>query len=505
MKKILLFLCGLALLFTCNAAEKVLKSSLAGRWYTDNPVTLRAELKGYLSNAKQQSLDNVIALVLPHAGYRYSGQTAAYGLKALKKSYKRFIIIGPSHRLAMKNTLSIPNVTHYETPLGKVPLDRKLIAQLLTHDIFKSIPQAHQYEHSVQIEVPLLQVKAKGFTIIPIVIGSCDEATLKKAGNIIRNIMDDKTLLIASSDFVHYGRNFNYIPFNKDILENIKKIDFGAYEQIKKLDLNGFIKYRKTTGATICGTMSIGVLLAALPNKTAVHKLFYTTSGAMTGDYSNSVSYMSIAFCGKWTKNVPARKNDQDALTQADKKTLLILARKSLTYYLKNGKTPTPDNLGIKLNNRMKVKRAAFVTLKKKGNLRGCIGEIFPRQPLYKSIITNAINAGIHDPRFRSVTQGELKYIEFDISALTPPSQVSSYNKIRIGIDGVVLKKGLYSAVFLPQVAPEQGWNLEQTLTYLARKAGLPPDGWKKGATFLTFQADVFGENEHKHSQLRRN
>jgi MEMO1 family protein len=495
MKILFSMIIGLGLLLTCNAGGEVLKSSLAGRWYTNDPLKLRAELEGYITNAKQKPIDNVIALVLPHAGYQYSGQTAAYGLKALKRNYKRFIIIGPTHRLPIKNTLSIPDVTHYETPLGKVPLDKKGISELLKRPLFKSIPQAHQHEHSVQIEVPLLQIKEKNFTIIPIIVGYCDEKTIKKAGAAIRKLMDEETLLIASSDFVHYGRNFDYAPFKKDISQNIKKLDFGAYDKISELDLPGFLKYKKETGATICGVMSIAVLLATLPKKTEVHKLYYTTSGSMTGSYASSVSYMSIAFCGEWEKKCALPK-DKDALTDNDKRNLLNLARKSLTYYLEKKKVPTPDELGIKITDRMKAKRAAFVTLKKDGRLRGCIGEIFPSQPLYKSVISNAINAGVHDRRFRPVTKNDLKDIEFDISALTPPKQVVSYDKIRIGIDGMVVKKGYKSAVFLPQVAPEQGWDLEQTLTYLSRKAGLPPDGWKKGATFLTFQADVFGERK---------
>lgn len=490
------------MLLSCHAEEKVLKSALAGSWYTADPLKLRTELEGYISNAKQEPLDEVIALVLPHAGYQYSGQTAAYGIKALKKQYKRVIIIGPTHRVAMQNVLSIPDVDYYETPLGKVPLDRKGIAQLLEKPFFKSIPQAHQFEHSVQIEIPLLQVKEKDFTIIPIVAGMCDLETLKKAGAAIRELINDETLLIASSDFTHYGPNFNYVPFKDDIPANLKKLDSGAYDQIASLDLTGFLKYLNKTGATVCGEMSIGVLLATLPAKTKVHKLFYTTSGAITGDYRNSVSYLAVAFTGKWEEAVKEKENDpvvnnKDALTDDDKKNLLELARKTLAYYLSKRKTPTPEDFGIKVSEPMKAQRAAFVTLKKDGELRGCIGEIFPRQELYKSVIANAINAGVNDPRFPAVTQNELKSIDFEISALTPPMQVPSYDKIRIGTDGMVLKKGWSSAVFLPQVATEQGWDLATTLTYLSRKAGLSGDAWKKGATFLTFQADVFGEKEH--------
>lgn len=196
-------------------------------------------------------------------------------------------------------------------------------------------------------------------------------------------------------------------------------------------------------------------------------------------------------------KKALEKKVNKDVLTKEEQQALLKLARDSLTYYLKNKKVPSPADFGIKVSDKMKAKRAAFVTLKKDGRLRGCIGEIFPRQELYKSVISNAINAGVKDRRFRPVTQAELKDLEFDISALTPPKQVKSYKDIRIGTDGMVLKKGWNSAVFLPQVAPEQGWDLATTLTYLSRKAGLDQDGWKNGCTWLTFQAEVFGEKKH--------
>jgi AmmeMemoRadiSam system protein A len=144
----------------------------------------------------------------------------------------------------------------------------------------------------------------------------------------------------------------------------------------------------------------------------------------------------------------------------------------------------------------MKAPRGAFVTLKKNSRLRGCIGDIFPQRPLYKSIIINAIHACVNDRRFAPVSQDELKDITIEISALTVPAPIASPDKIRIGIDGVVLNKDGQSAVFLPQVAPEQGWNVDQMLTQLSLKARLAADGWKEGASFLVFQAEVFGENE---------
>jgi AmmeMemoRadiSam system protein A len=144
----------------------------------------------------------------------------------------------------------------------------------------------------------------------------------------------------------------------------------------------------------------------------------------------------------------------------------------------------------------MSVPRAAFVTLKKNSQLRGCIGDVFPQRPLFKSVILNAINAAFNDPRFPPVTAAECNDIKIEISALTVPAPIASWKEIRIGVDGVVLNKDGRSALFLPQVAPEQGWGLAEMLANLSLKAGLPADAWKEGASFLVFQADVFGEEK---------
>jgi len=223
----------------------------------------------------------------------------------------------------------------------------------------------------------------------------------------------------------------------------------------------------------------------------------YATSGELTGDFTNSVSYLSVAFGGSWEDyaEIPQQTNNPE-LTEEDKKQLLTLGRKTILYALQNQRVPQASELGVTVTDAMKRPRAAFVTLKKHSQLRGCIGDIFPYRPLYKSVIMNAIHACLHDRRFPPVTEAECKDITVEISALTAPEPVASPDDIRIGTDGVVLNKDGRSGVFLPQVAPEQGWDLDQTLTELSLKAELPADAWKEGASFLVFQAVVFGENE---------
>jgi AmmeMemoRadiSam system protein B/AmmeMemoRadiSam system protein A len=478
-------------------AKNVLRSSLAGTWYTADAEALREQIQRLFEKAAVEPIDNVNALILPHAGYQYSGSIAAKGLKTAGKKYNRIVVIGPSHRVPMEEVLSVSRATHYETPLGQATLDVEFIDKLLKYPFFQNVPETDKYEHSVQIEVPLLQYCQAGFKLVPIVAGSCSQQTIDKAGGILRSLIDNETLVIASSDFVHYGTNYGYVPFNRDIPEQIRKLDMGAYEYIAKLDGPGFLDYRQKTGATICGYVPIAILLSMLGKPAEAHLVEYATSGQQAGDYTNSVSYLSVAFTGAWWSGPDAeQQKETPALTEQDKKQLLLLARKTMVYALQNRRVPEPSDLGIAISDAMQPARAAFVTLKKNSQLRGCIGDIFPQRPLYRSVIINAINSCVNDRRFELVSLDELKDITIEISALTAPTPIASPDEIRIGIDGVVLNKEGHSAVFLPQVAPEQGWNVNQMLTQLSLKARLPADAWKEGASFLVFQAEVFGENE---------
>lgn len=509
--------------------KTVLTSSLAGRWYDANPQVLQTELESYYQQAKAGTKEHMIALILPHAGYRYSGRTAMEGLKSLGgKKYQRVIVMGPSHSLPMRDILSVPEATHYKTPLGETPLDLNFIQQLKQYRLFQSILPAHQYEHSVQIEVPLLQYLLKDFQLVPIVTGTLSRKNVVRVGAILRSLMDENTLVIASSDFTHYGPRFPYEPFKgqNDIPGKVKQLDMGAYELIAERNTPGFLAYREKTGCTICGFMPIAILLSMLPAGTQTYRIHYDTSGDITGDWENSVSYFAIGFTGRWSKGPAVKpKKVSTTLTNEDKKALLQLARRSMEYYLKTKQPGTPEQLGISITEPMQQVRGTFVTLKcslenlqkvfgreikpktdvpenpaEELVLRGCIGEIFPTQQLYSSVLLNAIKSAVADRRFPKVTAAECPQLHIEISVLTPPTVIASYEEIELGRQGIVLKKNNRSAVYLPQVAPEQGWNLTETLTHLSQKAGLPPDAWKEGAQFLVFEAEVF--SEHDFSEL---
>jgi AmmeMemoRadiSam system protein B/AmmeMemoRadiSam system protein A len=510
-KQLIFFIAAVILLNTSivlSAPDKqvICNSTLAGQWYPADANTLKNDIAKLFQKSDVKPADNIIALILPHAGYQYSGRTAAMGLQTLSKQYKRIIVIGPSHYMPMEDILSVPQADIYQTPLGKVALDVDFINKLLKYPQFQSIEQANLPEHSTQIQVPLLQYVQKDFKLVPIVAGKCSPQTISKVAAILKSMIDKDTLVIASSDFTHYGPNYDYVPFKDNIPQQLKDLDMGAFKYIERLDAAGFLEYRAKTGDTICGYIPISILLSLVDKSSQPQLINYATSGQLTADYTNSVSYLSVAFAGKWyAPSLVKIDSNSQSLTAEDKKQLLTFARKAIVYYLdKNQMLNVPDS---NISERLKTPRAAFVTLntsvktaligpRKNTQLRGCIGDIFPRQPLYKSVISNAVNAAVNDPRFNPISKDELNDITIEISALTPPKTIDSYKDIRIGTDGVVLKKGDYQAVFLPQVAPEQNWTRDQMLENLSLKAGLPADGWKTDASFLTFQAEVFGETE---------
>lgn len=473
--------------------EQILKSELAGHWYSADPMCLADEIDGYLDAVEIRIEGPVMALLLPHAGYAYSGQVAAHGIRQVAgKRYSRVIVLGPSHRVPMVDAVSIPDVEAIETPLGRIGLDLELIRKLREAECFQCHAVAHRHEHSVQIELPLLQRALGDFKLVPVVCGELREEGARRIASILLQHIDARTLVVISSDFTHYGRSFGYVPFRGDVQGKLETLDMNAFRRIEEKDLAGFIRYVRETGATICGHSPIAVLLAMLPASARVHLLRYDTSGNMTGDWSHCVSYVAAAVTGSWSvsSGIEAAADEEPLLDDADRIGLLRLARHCISRRLRPG---TPES-GLKVTPGMEQIMGAFVTLHRHGRLRGCIGEIFPRRPLHEAVAEQAVNAAFHDPRFPRLREEELGEVEIEISALTAPHRVDSLSDIVIGRHGIVLCKGTRSAVFLPQVAPEQGWGVDETMTHLALKAGLAPDAWRSDCEYHVFEAIVFSE-----------
>ena len=481
--------------------KKVMVSPLAGRWFQDSERALRDEIAERCAGISVVRRKNVCASVVPHAGYRYSGHVAAGVFLRIDPSrLSRIVVMGPSHYVGMHNRVSVPDATHFATPLWELRADTEFVERARKLPFVTCQPEAHAQEHSDQIQLPLIQAcLATNIPVVCMVCGQFDATNLVAAAASFKALLDDRTLFVASSDFTHYGANYGYVPFTKDVQKNLETLDMGIFELFANKDFAGFLERLDETGATVCGRDPLAFLLAMMPADAKVERTGYETSGQMTKDTRNSVSYVGALVTGTWsgaaTRMKPAAAN-VEKIPEPDCGRLLALARATVAQALKAGERRAAVAEPEELTEGMKAVRGGFVTLHKRGELRGCIGEIVPRREIWKVVREQALNAAFHDPRFPPLESDELAEIDIEISMLTPPKPVGSWKDIEIGRHGMVLTKGGRSAVFLPQVAPEQGWGIEETLTHLAMKAGLPADAWRSGAEFLVFEAQVIQEKK---------
>ncbi len=514
--------------------NSVREARYAGTWYESDKNKLTEQLDEYMQAAsgalsrrsahqrfQDPELDtlkddsDLLAVVSPHAGYMFSGQTAAYAFARAQRNkastrpeVRRVILLGPSHYAGFEGA-ALSDAGIFETPLGNLPVDQKTVEALADFPLFRFMPEVHRKEHSLELQLPLIYKTFGPIELVPIVIGQLeDEMETRLVGGVLQRFLRPEDMVVVSSDFCHVGPRYQYQPFKDNIKENVFSLDKEAYTYINELDLEGFINFRDRTGATICGFYPLCVLLSILPEDASGSVLHYATSqDSLVEDDDNSVSYIAIGMgtpAGKPTHwREPAADADKEAqLSDEEKIALLAVARQMIASTVK--KSPQPKVGELKRSFPiMKQPRGVFVTLFKKNpqaeegrELRGCIGHIWPVRALADAVCENAVGAAMRDYRFMPVTEDELDSLEIEISVLTPLKRIDSYNEIVIGKDGVVLYKSGSQAVFLPHVAEQFGWNLEQTLTQLSLKAGLGEMAWKQGAKFDIFQTESFEENE---------
>jgi hypothetical protein len=474
---------------------------VAGKFYPADSSKLRNALYYYFKDAISGNKDCPIAIIAPHAGYIYSGQIAADAFNQTKNfEYDIVIILGTNHTIPGFNKISIYPHGSFRTPLGIARIDEKITDQLLKEDNdCVSDIKPHETEHSVETQVPFIQYLFPNAKIVPVVIGSDDIHICTKFGKALAKILKDKkALIVASSDLSHYPNYEDAVNTDKNTLDVIIKMNTSDIHQELYRKVNSGIPSLVTCA---CGE---GPILTAI---TAVKELggnnasiiSYANSGnTLVGDNNRVVGYGALAFYKIDHNNKALEKKNENIsneystdLDSLDKISLLKLARKSVEQYLTSETLPLPRNLTQLMNS----KRGAFVTLKKDGELRGCIGSLVENLPLYNVVGKMALQAAFNDNRFHPLEFNELTQVEFEISVLTPLVKIKNADEIVLGRDGVVLKKGNKQAVFLPQVAKEQGWSKEQFLTQLCYKARLNATDWET-ATLFTFRADVFSEKD---------
>ncbi len=496
---------GLALWSSSAGCGETWKPTLAGSWYTGDKEELGKEVDGFLADgAKKAKVEGrPIALIVPHAGYKFSGRCAGAAFAAVKgKQYRRVLLLAFSHRGLPPRAASVLDVAAFGTPLGDVPVDRAACASLLRNPRFESVAEAYLGENSFELQLPFLRRAIESFQLVPVIVGHLADDDYAPIADSLRKVIDDETLVVVSTDFTHYGRGYGYVPFTTKIRENLEKQDKGAMEFIFKHDAAGFTNYLKETGATICGQCPVRLLLRLLPEKAAGKLADYYTSGDDSGNYQQCVCYAAIVFtaAGQW--GVPAAKAADDRgakppaeaadvnISEAGQKKLLDVARKTLVAVTDGKAVPEFRFDDAELQGRNGV----FVTLNVKGELRGCIGNFAPETPLYETVAAQTRQSALRDPRFAPVRADEVKDIDIEISVLMPDKPIKDPLDWELGKHGIILERGFQKATFLPQVA-EHFKTKEEMLAACCRKAGMLSSMWRDaGTTVRIYRAQVFGE-----------
>lgn len=468
--------------------KEIREPAVAGAFYPDNPEVLSRDVKRFLENAKKEKLEGeIVALISPHAGYMYSGQVAAYAYKLIEgKAFDSVVVVAPSHRALFKGA-SLYDRGGFRTPLGIVPVDLELSKKMMERrKEIQFLPEAHSQEHSLEVQIPFLQVVLKSFKLVPIVMEPywSWEMCQYLASAIAETVRGKNVLLIASSDLSHFHSYDEAVKLDKIVLNHIDRFDPEGLNQ----DLRSG-RCEACGGGPILSVMLAAKALGANRGKV----LKYLNSGDVTGDRSRVVGYGAGGFykaAGGKEKMKDEKKVGVDlGLDPEEKKTLHHIAR-TVVENKARGKAVPEFKIESSI---LKENRGAFVTIHRRGQLRGCIGYIEGHGPLHKTIEDMAEAAAFRDPRFSPVRESELPELEFEISVLTPLKKIKDVNEIQVGKHGIYLKKGWYSGLLLPQVATEYGWDRQTFLEHTCQKAGLPSTAWKEKETEIyIFSADIF-------------
>jgi hypothetical protein len=475
-------------------AETVRQAAVAGSFYPADPKTLSDMIDVLLAQASGPPVsDPILAAVAPHAGYPYSGPVAAYTYAALKgRAYKRVVVIAPSHFAAFDFT-SIYEGDAYGTPLGNVPVDKDFARQLASmsptmrlsgqgHD-----PTPEGGEHAIEVQLPWLQTVLGNFELVPIVMGNQSYESSRALGVALVKLIEKdgkpgETLVLASSDLSHYHTYDDAVAMDHKTLNALEAWDY--FSMARNFQTR---TWEACGGAPIVAAM----IYAERRGANQARVLRYANSGDVTGDHARVVGYSADVFV-----QAPETTATETpfSLSEREKTELLALARKSVEYLIENNKAYEPPATASAALNQ---ERGAFVTLRERGALRGCIGYTSATEPLYRTVRDTATLAAVRDPRFPPVTASDLPHLEYEISVLSPLRRVTNIEQIRIGEHGLLIKNGSKEGLLLPQVPVEQKWDRQTFLEQTCVKARLSPGCWKDEDTdIFSFTAVVFGEHQ---------
>jgi len=484
MGKLIIFIAAVMMMDTCNGqrTEPIVRpATQAGRFYDGNAQRLSAEVDSFLTlHAKDKKWDSLAAVIVPHAGYYFSGNVAAaaYAAIPIDKQYKRIFLLGPSHHEWLDGASVNTEADYYATPLGQVKVDGETARKLIASDsVFSYRPEAHDREHCLEVQLPFLQRRFDEVPpIVPIIISTNDYQKLKRIAEALKPYFTEENLFVISSDFSHYP---SYEDACKVDALTGKAVESGDVEQfIATIEKNANSGIRNLA-TSACGEFPIITLLLMMDGNDEVKHLLYQNSGDIENhDHSRVVGYHAFAIL----------RGTGFSLTADDKRILKEIALTSIKDSL-DGKSISHHS---PLTTHLSSKCGAFVSLHKQGRLRGCIGHFGEDYPLYEIVAKMARAAAFEDPRFMPVTKEELDDIDIEISVLTPMRRIQSLDEFELHRHGIYIRKGYRSGTFLPQVADEVNWTKEEFVGHCSQdKAGLGWDGWKDAELYV-YEAIVF-------------
>ena len=466
---------------SCNG--QIRPATQANRFYTGNPQELSQEVDSFLALHKNVPIYNSVrAIIVPHAGYYFSGNVAASAYMSIPndKPFKRIFLLGPSHHEWLDGASVNTEADYYATPLGNVKVDVET-AQNLTesNSVFSYYPKAHDREHCLEVQLPFLQRRLGNVPpIVPIIISTNDFGKLKQIAEVLKPYFNEENLFIISSDFSHYPSYED--AYEVDALTG-KAIETGKVDEfIAALEKNA-VSGKHNLATSACGELAIATLMLMMDTNCEVIHLMYQNSGDIDHhDHSRVVGYHAFA--------VVRTSGKAFSLSGDEKRMLKKIAYESIKDSL--------EGKGISrlshLTDNLLAKCGAFVSLHKQNRLRGCIGHFGEDVPLHEIVAEMARAAAFEDPRFVPVSHEELDDIDIEISVLTPMRRIQSLDEFEMHRHGIYIRKGYRSGTFLPQVADEVNWTKEEFVSHCAQdKAGLGWEGWRDAELYV-YEAIVF-------------
>ena len=449
---------------------------VGGLFYPRDADALGGLLDGVLAGAPADAVAPK-ALIVPHAGYRFSGEIAARGWSLLARrrgGIRRVVLFGPAHRTAFEG-MAVLAVTHWETPLGRLATDADAMAAALRCPDVQAADAPFLREHSLEVQLPFVQRALGDVTVLPVLVGRARAASVARLMDALWG--GPETAIVVSSDLSHYH---DY--------DTGRALDAGTTAMIERAAPDG-IGSREA-----CGHLAVRALIGhARLRDLRITALDVRNSGDTVGDRSRVVGYGTYAF-----EYAHAARLPEDA-----RERLLEAARVSLREgppTAAGGAAAAAPVAASALADSplLRAQRNTFVTLEIDGRLRGCIGSLRPHRALAEDVCVNARKAAYADPRFAPLAADEIDRLQVSVSVLSHPrpieadSEASLIEQLRPDTDGLILADGARSALFLPSV-----WrslpDARQFVRQLRRKAGLPEEGWTPTMRAMRFGAECFG------------